>query len=205
MYYICRLIGNINPLITRIMTAIIIIVAVVVLLALWAVGIYNSLVKLRNNRENAFANIDVQLKQRHDLIPQLVATVKGYAQHEKELLTRVTEARAAAMNATGINDKIQAENQLSSALAGLKVSLEAYPDLKANQNFLQLQGEISDIENKLAATRRYFNTATRELNNKVQTFPSNILAGMFGFQKEPMFEVPKEERSSMEKAPEISF
>ena len=154
MYYICRLIGNINPLIIRIMTAIIIIVAVVVLLALWAVGIYNSLVKLRNNRENAFANIDVQLKQRHDLIPQLVATVKGYAQHEKELLTRVTEARAAAMNATGINDKIQAENQLSSALAGLRVSLEAYPDLKANQNFLQLQSEISDIENKLAAVRR---------------------------------------------------
>jgi len=187
------------------MTAIIIIVAVVVLLALWAVGIYNSLVKLRNNRENAFANIDVQLKQRHDLIPQLVATVKGYAQHEKELLTRVTEARAAAMNATGINDKIQAETQLSSALAGLRVSLEAYPDLKANQNFLQLQSEISDIENKLAAVRRYFNTATRELNNKVQTFPANILAGMFGFQKEPMFEVPKEERASMDKAPEISF
>ena len=187
------------------MTAVIIIVAVIVLLVFFVIGIYNSLVKLRNNRENAFANIDVQLKQRHDLIPQLVATVKGYAQHEKELLTRVTEARAAAMSATGINNKIQAENQLTSALAGLKVSLEAYPDLKANQNFLQLQGEISDIENKLAATRRYFNTATRELNNKVQTFPSNILAGMFGFQKEPMFEVPKEERASMEKAPEISF
>ena len=187
------------------MTAIIIIVAVVVLLVFMAIGIYNSLVKLRNNRENAFANIDVQLKQRHDLIPQLVATVKGYAQHEKELLTRVTEARAAAMQATGINDKIQAENQLSSALAGLKVSLEAYPDLKANQNFLQLQNEISDIENKLAATRRYFNTATRELNNKVETFPSNILAGMFGFHKEPMFEVPREERAAMDKAPEISF
>lgn len=187
------------------MTAIIIIVAVVVLLVFMAIGIYNSLVKLRNNRENAFANIDVQLKQRHDLIPQLVATVKGYAQHEKELLTRVTEARAAAMQATGINDKIQAENQLSSALAGLKVSLEAYPDLKANQNFLQLQNEISDIENKLAATRRYFNTATRELNNKVETFPSNILAGMFGFHKEPMFEVPREERTAMDKAPEIQF
>ena len=187
------------------MITILIIVGIVVLIALWAVSIYNNLVKLRNNRENAFANIDVQLKQRHDLIPQLVATVKGYAQHEKELLTRVTEARAAAMNATGINDKIQAENQLSSALAGLRVSLEAYPDLKANQNFLQLQSEISDVENKLAATRRYFNTATRELNNSVQTFPSNILAGMFGFQKEPMFEVPKEERKALDKAPEISF
>ena len=114
----------------------IIILVVVVVLVLGVIGIYNNLVKLRNNRENAFANIDVQLKQRHDLIPQLVATVKGYAEHEKELLTRVTEARAAAMSATGINDKIQAENALSSALAGLKVSLEAYPDLKANQNFL---------------------------------------------------------------------
>ena len=187
------------------MTAIIILVAVLVLLGFMCIGIYNSLVKLRNNRENAFANIDVQLKQRHDLIPQLVAAVKGYAQHEKELLTRVTEARAAAMQATGINDKIQAENRLTNALSGLKVSLEAYPDLKANQNFLQLQNEISDIENKLAATRRYFNTATRELNNKVQTFPSNILAGMFGFQKEPMFEVPSGERASLEKAPEIGF
>jgi LemA protein len=183
----------------------IIILVVVVVLVLGVIGIYNNLVKLRNNRENAFANIDVQLKQRHDLIPQLVATVKGYAEHEKELLTRVTEARAAAMSATGINDKIQAENALSSALAGLKVSLEAYPDLKANQNFLQLQTEIADIENKIAATRRYFNTATRELNNAVQTFPSNILAGMFGFKKEPMFEIPQEDRATIEKAPEIKF
>ncbi len=183
----------------------IIILVVVAVLALGVIGIYNNLVKLRNNRENAFANIDVQLKQRHDLIPQLVATVKGYAEHEKELLTRVTEARAAAMSATGINDKIQAENALSSALAGLKVSLEAYPDLKANQNFLQLQTEIADIENKIAATRRYFNTATRELNNAVQTFPSNILAGMFGFKKEPMFEIPQEDRATIEKAPEIKF
>ena len=183
----------------------IIILVVVAVLVLGVIGIYNNLVKLRNNSENAFANIDVQLKQRHDLIPQLVATVKGYAEHEKEVLTRVTEARAAAMSATGINDKIQAENALSSALAGLKVSLEAYPDLKANQNFLQLQTEIADIENKIAATRRYFNTATRELNNAVQTFPSNILAGMFGFKKEPMFEIPQEDRATIEKAPEIKF
>jgi LemA protein len=187
------------------MVATIIVIVVVVLLALYLISLYNGFVKLRNNRENAFANIDVQLKQRHDLIPQLVATVKGYAEHEKELLTRVTEARAAAMSATGINDKIQAENALSSALAGLKVSLEAYPDLKANQNFLQLQTEIADIENKIAATRRYFNTATRELNNAVQTFPSNILAGMFGFKKEPMFEIPQEDRATIEKAPEIKF
>ena len=187
------------------MVALIIVIVVVVLIAMWLIGMYNRLVKLRNNRENAFANIDVQLKQRHDLIPQLVATVKGYAAHEKEVLTRVTEARAAAMNATGINDKIAAENQLTSALAGLKVSLEAYPDLKANQNFMQLQQEIADIENKLAAVRRFFNSATKELNNAVQTFPSNIIAGMFGFQKEPMFEVPQEERATVEKAPEIQF
>ena len=187
------------------MTVGIIILVIVVLLALWAVGIYNNLVKLRNNRENAFANIDVQLKQRHDLIPQLVATVKGYADHEKEVLMRVTEARSAAMNATSINDKIQAENALTSALAGLKISLEAYPDLKANQNFLQLQNEISDIENKLAAVRRFFNSATKELNNAVETFPSNLLAGIFGFKKEPMFEVPQTERADIEKAPEIKF
>ncbi|MBR2102456.1 MAG: LemA family protein [Prevotella sp.] len=185
--------------------ALVIFVVGVLLIGFWVAGIYNNLVRLRNNRENAFANIDVQLKQRHDLIPQLVATVKGYAEHERELLIRVTEARSAAMNATGINDRIAAENQLSSALAGLKVSLEAYPELKANQNFLQLQQEISDIENKLAATRRYFNTATRELNNSVQTFPSNILAGMFGFQREPMFEVPKADRAEYDKAPEIKF
>ena len=183
----------------------IIVLIVIAVIALFAIGIYNNLVKLRNNRENAFANIDVQLKQRHDLIPQLVATVKGYATHEKDLLMRVTEARSAAMSATSINDKIQTENALSSALSGLRVSLEAYPDLKANQNFQQLQMEISDIENKLAATRRFFNSTTKELNNAVQTFPSNLLAGMFGFRKEPMFEIPQSERASMEKAPEINF
>ena len=184
-------------------TLIVIIVAIVVVLFL--ISMYNNLVKLRNNRENAFANIDVQLKQRYDLIPQLVSTVKGYATHERELLERVTAARTAAMSATGINDKIQAENALSSALAGLKVSVEAYPDLKANQNFLQLQAELSDTENKLAATRRFFNSATKELNNAVQTFPANLIAGMFGFHKEPMFEIPSEERAAYDKAPEIKF
>lgn len=187
------------------MTIGIIILVIVVLLAIWCVSLYNNLVKLRNNRENAFANIDVQLKQRHDLVPQLVATVKGYATHEREVLQRVTEARTAAMGATTINDKINAENALTSALAGLKVSLEAYPDLKANQNFLQLQNEIADLENKLAAVRRFFNSTTRELNNAVETFPSNIFAKMFGFRKEPMFEVPQEERATYDKAPEIKF
>lgn len=187
------------------MSSILIILIVVVVLAFLCISIYNNLVKLRNNRENAFANIDVQLKQRFDLIPQLVATVKGYATHEKELLEKVTMARTAAMSATSINDKIQADQQLSSALAGLKVSVEAYPDLKANQNFLQLQGELADIENKLAATRRFFNSATRELNNAVQTFPGNLFAGMFGFQKEPMYEIQATERQAMETAPKIEF
>lgn len=183
----------------------IIVLVVVVLLALWLVGQYNNLVRMRNNRENAFANIDVQLRQRYDLIPQLVATVKGYATHEKELLQRVTEARTAAMGATNINDKIAADNQLTGALAGLKVQLEAYPDLKANQNFMQLQTEIADIENKLAATRRFFNSATRELNNAVQVFPSNIIAQMFGFHKEVMFEIPQTDREAIDKPPEIKF
>ena len=179
-------------------TLAIILIAVVVLLVLWVIGIYNNLVGLRNNRENAFANIDVQLKQRHDLIPQLVATVKGYAAHEKEVFEKVTEARTAAMNATTINDKIAAENQLSNAMLNLKAVAEAYPDLKANQNFMQLQTEISDIENKLAAVRRFFNSATKELNNGVQKFPAVLFAGMFGFHKEPLFDVG-------EAAPEIQF
>ena len=183
----------------------IIVLVVVVLLALWLVGQYNNLVRMRNNRENAFANIDVQLRQRYDLIPQLVATVKGYATHAKELLQRVTAARTAAIGATHIHAQIAADNQLTGALAGLKVQLEAYPDLKANQNFMQLQTEIADIENKLAATRRFFNSATRELNNAVQVFPSNIIAQMFGFHKEVMFEIPQTDREAMDKAPEIKF
>lgn len=187
------------------MTTGLIILVVVVILVLWVISIYNNLVRLRNNRENAFANIDVQLKQRADLVLQLVSTVKGYASHEKEVFQRVTEARAAAMSATTIGDKIKADNALTSALSGLKVSLEAYPDLKANQNFMQLQTEISDIENKLAAVRRYFNSATRELNNAVQAFPANLFAGMFGFKKEPMYEVSQEERAQVEKAPDIQF
>ena len=127
-----------------------IILGIIVVLGIMIASMYNSLVKLRNNRENAFADIDVQLKQRHDLIPQLVDTVKGYASHEKETLDRVIQARNGAINARTIDDKINAENQLTSALTGLKITLEAYPDLKANQNFLQLQEEISDIENKFA-------------------------------------------------------
>ena len=185
------------------MITIIVIIALVILVA-WVISMYNSLVKLRNNRENAFADIDVQLKQRHDLIPQLVETVKGYATHEKETLERVINARNGAMSAKTIDDKIVAENALSSALAGLKITLEAYPDLKANQNFLQLQEEIADLENKLSSVRRYFNSATREYNNAVETFPSNIMAGMFGFHKEVMFDLG-EQRAVLEEAPKIKF
>lgn len=185
------------------MTAIIVIV-VVVILAAWLVSMYNSLVKMRNNRENAFADIDVQLKQRHDLVPQLVETVKGYAAHEKDTLERVINARNGAIGAKTIDEKIVAENALSSALSGLKITLEAYPDLKANQNFLQLQEEIVDLENKLSSVRRYFNSATKEYNNAVETFPSNILAGMFGFRKEVMFDLG-EQRAALEEAPKIKF
>jgi LemA protein len=180
-------------------------IIIVVLIAFYLIGIYNRLISLKNNRENAFANIDVQLKQRYDLIPQLVETVKGYAKHEKETLENVIRLRNAAMNATGIEGKIQAENALSSALSGLKITLEAYPELKANQNFLQLQNEIGDIENKLASVRRFFNSATKEYNVAVQQFPANLIAGMFGFHKESMFEVPEADRQQYEKAPDIKF
>jgi len=185
-------------------TPLIIGLVILVLLLFFIISLYNKLVQLRNNRENAFADIDVQLKQRYDLIPQLVETVKGYAKHEKETLARVIELRNQAVAATTIDGKIAAENQLSGALAGLKVTLEAYPDLKANQNFLQLQEEMSDIENKLAAVRRYFNSATKEFNNAVQTFPSNIIAGMFGFRKAQMFDLGNE-RAAHDKAPTVNF
>jgi LemA protein len=183
----------------------IIILIVIVVLAFLVIGLYNRLVKLRNNRENAFADIDVQLKQRLDLIPQLVEAVKGYMKHESSVLTEITNARAQAMQAKTINEKIAAGNQLSGALQGLQVAVEAYPDLKASQNFIQLQEEIADIENKLAAARRFFNSATRELNNAVQTFPSNLLASMFGFQREPMFDLGTDQRTRAEEAPKLNF
>src|SRR5689334_4403855 len=182
-----------------------ILVAVLVVLALWLINLYNSLVRLRNRRQNAFADIDVQLRQRHDLVPQLVETVKGYASHEKELLLRVTEARSAAMGARTIDDKIAAEQQLTSALQGLKVQVEAYPDLKANQNFLQLQEELSDIENKLAASRRFFNGATTEYNNAVESFPGNLIASNFGFKREMFFDLGQDTRKQMEEPPKINF
>jgi LemA protein len=184
---------------------VIIVLVVLVLIVMWVISLYNGLVRLRNRRQNAFADIDVQLRQRHDLVPQLVETVKGYAGHEKELLIKITEARTAAMSATSIDGKIAAEQQLSSALAGLKVQVEAYPDLKANQNFLQLQEELSDIENKLAASRRFFNGATTEYNNAVESFPGNLVARNFGFAKEIMFDLGTDTRKQMEEPPKIQF
>jgi LemA protein len=169
-----------------------------------AVSLYNRLVRLRNNREQAFADIDVQLKQRHDLIPQLVDSVKGYMGHERGVLTAITEARTNAMKATTINEKIEAETKLSAALDGLKVSVEAYPDLKASQNFMELQNEISDIENKIAAARRFFNSATKELNVATEMFPSNLIATLFNFKREPMFELG-EQRAEAEQPPKIQF
>ena len=184
---------------------VLIVVGILVLIVIWLVSLYNGLVRLRNRRQNAFADIDVQLRQRHDLVPQLVETVKGYASHEKELLLRVTEARTAAMAATTIDGKIAAEQQLSSALQGLKVQVEAYPDLKANQNFLQLQEELSDIENKLAASRRFFNGATTEYNNAVEAFPGNLVARNFGFKREVLFDLGEDTRKQMDEPPEIKF
>lgn len=185
--------------------AIIIVLVIIAVIVLWVISLYNGLVRLRNRRQNAFADIDVQLRQRHDLVPQLVDTVKGYAGHEKDLLTKITEARSAAMSATTIDGKIAAEQQLSTALAGLKVQVEAYPDLKANQNFLQLQEELSDIENKLAAARRFFNGATTEYNNSVESFPSNLIAKNFGFNREMMFDLGTDTRKQMEEPPKINF
>lgn len=186
------------------MIALIAVGVVLVILVLWLVSLYNRLVSLKNRRENAFADIDVQLKQRHDLIPQLVNAVRGYMKHEENVLVRLTEARAAAMNAGSIDSKIAAENQLSQALGAFRVQVEAYPDLKANQNFMHLQTEIADVENKLAAARRFFNSATREFNTEVQKFPANIVAGMFSFHSERMFDLGAE-RDVLDKAPDIKF
>ena len=182
-----------------------VIIGLIVVIVIWLVGLYNKLVRYRNNRENAFADIDVQLRQRNDLIPQLVSTVKGYATHERELLESITKARSAVMDASSINDKMQADTQLTSALQGLRVQIEAYPDLKANTNFLQLQGEISDIENKLAAARRYFNSATKELNTSIESFPTNMIAKNFGFTRQPMYELTAEQKVIMEEPPQINF
>lgn len=173
---------------------IIILVVVLVLLALYVIISYNGLVSLRNRIENAWAQIDVQLKRRYDLIPNLVETVKGYASHERETLDAVIQARNAGMNAQGPHDQAQAENMISGALKSLFALSEAYPDLKANQNFAQLQEELTGTEGRIAYARQFYNDTVYRYNTKVQSFPANILANMFRFTEREYFQADDESR-----------
>jgi LemA protein len=186
------------------MIATIVIIAIVVVLVLAMLGTYNRLVGLRQTANQAFADIDVQLQQRHDLIPNLVETVKGYASHESGTLEAVTNARAAASTATTVDQKVQAENMLTGALRQLFAVSEAYPDLKANQNFLRLQDELSDIENKLAAARRFFNNAVGEANAAAQQFPAVLFAAAMGFQQRAFFDVGAD-RAAVAATPSVKF
>jgi LemA protein len=184
-----------------------IIIGAIVLLVLWIIMIYNGLVAIRQRVNQAFSDIDVQTKQRHDLIPNLVETVKGYASHERGTLEAVVNARNAAVTAQagGVAAQAAAENALSGALRQLFALSEAYPDLKANQNFQQLQSELSDIENKIAAARRFFNNAVQEYNTGIQQFPAVLLAGSLGFAQKEFFDVGAEERKVLEQAPQVKF
>lgn len=179
-------------------TIILIIIAVIIL---WIIAIFNGLVRLKNRTDEAWSDIDVQLKRRHDLIPNLIEAVKGYAAHEKGLFEEVTEARTKAMSAQGIEEKGKAENALSGTLKSLFAVAENYPQLKANENFLQLQTELSDTENKIQAARRFYNGNVRDLNIKIETFPSRIIAGMLGFKKHEFFAVDESEKD----VPQVKF
>ncbi|HYC98403.1 LemA family protein [Brevundimonas sp.] len=189
------------------LTTLIVIGVIVAVVLFLVVGGYNKLVALDQRADQSFADIDVQLKQRQDLIPNLVETVKGYATHERGTLDAVTQARAAAAGATSVNDKVQAENMLTGALGRLFAVAEAYPDLKANTNFQQLQSELSDIENKLAAARRFFNNAVSEFNAVRRQFPTVLFAGMVGFgHDKPFFDLGEADRAAMSAAPPtVSF
>jgi len=167
----------------------IIVLAVVVVLVLWVAGLFNSLVRSRNRVKESWSDIDVQLKRRHDLIPNLVETVKGYAAHEKDVFERVIKARSAAMGAKTVAEHGEAENMLSGALKNLFALAEAYPTLRASENFSKLQDELTDTEDKIQAARRFYNSNVLTLNTKVETFPSNIIAGTFGFKKQSFFEL----------------
>jgi LemA protein len=183
----------------------VIVIVVVLLIVFMAIGAYNRLVALRQNANQAFADIDVQLKQRRDLIPNLVETVKGYAGHERGTLEAVIAARNAAASAGSVDDKIAAENMLTGALGKLFALSEAYPDLKANTNFLQLQSEIGDIENKLAASRRFFNNAVADYNGAVQSFPAVLFANAMGFKIREFFDIGEQARIELDKPPEVKF
>ena len=181
-----------------------IILGVIVVLVLWIIMIYNGLVAMRQRVSQSFADIDVQLRQRHDLIPNLIETVKGYAAHERGTLDDVIKARNAAMGAQGTADKAAAENMLSSTLGRLIALGEAYPNLKANANFQQLQTELGDLENKLSASRRFFNNAVQEYNTGIQQFPAALIAGPFGFHAQTFFDLG-ETRAQLEQAPQVKF
>ncbi len=181
-----------------------IVLGVIVVFVLWIIMIYNQLVAMRQRVGQAFADVDVQLKQRHDLIPNLVETVKGYAAHERGTLEEVVKLRNAAMNAQGPAQQAAAENMLTGALGKLFALAEAYPDLKANQNFQQLQTELSDIENKIAAARRFFNNSVQEYNTGIQQFPAALFAATLGFTERAFFDVG-EERAVLEKTPQVKF
>ncbi len=181
-----------------------VVLGVIVVIVIWAISVYNGLVAMRQRTNQAFADIDVQLKQRHDLIPNLVETVKGYAAHERGTLDAVVRARNAAMAAPSVEQKVAAENMLTGALRQLFALSEAYPDLKANQGFQQLQGEITDIENKLAASRRFYNNAVQEYNTGIQQFPAALFAGVFGFGQRQFFDLG-EGRAQLEQAPSVKF
>lgn len=178
----------------------IIFLVIAVLIVFWIVLAYNSLVVLKNRTKEAWSDIDVQLKRRYDLIPNLVETVKGYASHERELLEKVTQARAQAIGAKGMQEKADAENMLSATLKSLFAVTENYPDLKASQNFLELQRELSDTENKIQAARRFYNTNVRDLNIKIESFPTNVMAGTFGFKQMELFEVAANEKEPVKVA-----
>jgi LemA protein len=185
-------------------TVVLIIIGVIAVLLIWVVTVYNGLVAMRQRVSQAFADIDVQLKQRHDLIPNLVETVKGYAAHERGTLEAVVQARTAAVSAQGPAAQAAAENMLTGALRQLFALSEAYPDLKANANFQQLQAELTDIENKLAAARRFFNNAVQEYNTGIQQFPAALWAGNLGFAPREFFDVG-EDRQALDQAPAVKF
>lgn len=170
-----------------------IVLVILVLLIIWLIGSYNGFVTLRNRTEEAFSAMDVSLKKRYDLVPNIVETVKGYAAHEKDTLQKVIEARNMAMTATTPEDKIAGENILTGSLRSLFAISENYPELKANQNFLELQNQLSRIEEEIAGSRRYYNGVVNKFNTKIELFPGNILAGLFGFRRKPMYEVNNEQ------------
>ncbi len=171
--------------------------AIIGIIIIYIIIVYNSLIVLRNRIKNAWAQVDVQTKKRYDLVPNLVETVKGYAKHEKTVFEDVTKARTAIMKATSVKEKAQAENMLTGALKSLFAVAENYPNLKASQNFLQLQEELSGIENKIAYARQFYNDSVLAFNNAIQKFPANLVAGMFGFKQEDYFETEEEERKNV--------